>query len=320
MRWVSLLLAALGLCAPIGCGGDKSGAKSAAEAGGLDLDGDPLVLLPSSPVVLAQVDAKAFYRSDGAGAKLAKIAERYCPLGDESGFVASRDLEKIVVGAYSMSGGDVAAIVRGKFDEPKIAGAARSQTMTRIGAPITESKYAGRTLYTVRNIGFTVLTPKTVLAGTESGIRRTLERIQDKRTTRDVPPWMAETIATDGAALSFAVDLATQPVANAAVGSVPLDFLKGMRTARFVGNFKDPGMHFAATLTFGDAQQASASADQIRAADGWTRALGAFFSFVPQLQGLDVNAADRDVTCKAAVDDHALGKLVEMFPGLGAGP
>ncbi len=53
---------------------------------------------------------------------------------------------------------------------------------------MVKSSYAGRSLYTAGNMGFTVLTQKTLLFGNDTGIRRALDRIQEGRAKRQQPP------------------------------------------------------------------------------------------------------------------------------------
>jgi hypothetical protein len=303
----------------IGCGGPD--AKNGGDANGVDLDGDAYLLLPSEPMVLGVLDAKALYESKSVASQVAQIVERFVPIGEESGFVASRDVDRIVVGMYSTQGADAAAIVRGRFDEGKIAQAAAQHTMTKAGGALSASTYAGRSVYSVAvgSVvgGFVVLTSKTVLAGTESGIRRTLDRVRDgKATKRGMPQWMVDTVETKGAELAFAADFSTQPVASAAIRGLPITFLNGMRMARVLGDFKEPGMHIAATTTYGDPAQANAAAEQLKIVDGWGRALGAVLTFIPKLQNLDVTTDDKDVRAKAAIDEQALHKLLELLPGL----
>jgi hypothetical protein len=310
----AIVVAWTGAFASTGCGGKD--ASTTANAAGVDLDGDPVALLPSAPIVLASLDAKAFYASKSAGVELGKLSERLMPIGEESGFLASRDLERVVVGMYSTSGADAVAIVKGSFDEAKIAHAATNSTVTKVGFPIVTSTYTGRALYTVNNIGFVILTAHTAVAGTEGGIRRTLERIQDKRVKRDVPAWMVDTITTQDASIAFAVDLVNQPVANAAIGSLPIHFLNGMRSASVIGGFKDPGMRLAGTLTFGDAAQAQGAAGEIKNAGELARALGAWIPMPIQVKELEVSASDKDVKCKASLDDEGMKRIVTMLPTL----
>ena len=63
-------------------------------------------------------------------------------------------------------------------DELLIEAAADGSQVTPLGVPVVRSTYAGRKLYTVANFGFSVLTSHTVLFGNETGIRRTLDRIE----------------------------------------------------------------------------------------------------------------------------------------------
>jgi hypothetical protein len=250
-----------------------------------------------------------------AGAQLAALADRLVPVGDAAGFVAKRDVDRVVVGVYANAEADVAAVVSGRFDEAKIA----ASTASRTGTTITRGLYAGRTTYTAGPIMVAVLTSKTVVAGTGDGVRRVLERVQGSQLDRTMPPWAIETLSTQGAQLALAADLTSRPAALAAMGSVSLPWMTGMRTAKVIGNFEKPGMNVAATLTYGDAQQAASAADGVRLVDGWLKVLGPFLGGVT-LQNFDARADSNDMKCKFALDDRALGNLLALAPRLVPAP
>jgi hypothetical protein len=268
------------------------------------IDADPAALLPSGAMVLAKVDAKTMFASGGAGAQIGQMVERIFPIGEEAGFKASRDLESALAGAYSTQGADVVAVLSGKFDEDKIAQVASQHTVTKGGGALVQSEYLGRKVYTTQNVGFTVLSSKTVLAGSETMIRRSIERMKDGKVKRDQPPWMLKTLESDGAAFAAAADFANQPMSAASIGMVPLPWVRGLKAARIVGNFHDPGLNVAATLTYPDASQAQAASEEVKK----TASMATLLALIggPQLKGLDVKPQDADVQVKFAVDDQSL--------------
>src|SRR5262245_15275835 len=158
------------------------GARLPSEA----IDRDPLALLPSKPVVLGVIDVPAFLASP-LGGEINRLAAKYVPLGQETGFVLSRDLKKMVGGAYSLAGVDVVAVAQGDFNPDLIRAAAERHATTPGGTQLVHSKYAGNDVFTAGNIGFTVVTRHTMLIGNETGMRRALDRIRDNRLARDVP-------------------------------------------------------------------------------------------------------------------------------------
>src|SRR3954447_22268762 len=71
-----------------------------------ELEKDPLGLFPSGALGMFQIDMKAFYASPSAGTAAAQLAEKYFPIGAECGFSASKDLDRVTGGFYSMQGAD----------------------------------------------------------------------------------------------------------------------------------------------------------------------------------------------------------------------
>jgi hypothetical protein len=298
----------------LGCGGAGQGvvATSPSELTGAQIDADPLALLPGSPVVVATVDARAFYASGSLGAELAALSEQLAPIGEEAGFKASRDVDRIVLGTYAAEGLDVAAVLSGRFDEAKIKQAADGHARTRAGGVIVASRYTGRSVYAVGDLGFCVLTPRTALTGTQTGIRRVLDRIHDGSTKRELLPWVEKTVETPNAAAALTADFA-QPLAEAAIGSFPLPWLRGVKAVRILADFKPPGMHVAGTVTYADASSASSGASGMRQV-GTMANLVALTGLAPRLQELSVNTADANVECAFSVDDGSLRNLLGSLP------
>jgi hypothetical protein len=302
-RWILILLAG---CLLFACGG--KGANAGGESK-VDLDSDPLALLPGSAVIVANIDARSLWDSTTVGPQLAAIADRLVPLGDDAGFEAKRDVDRVVLASYATGGIDVAAIVSGRFDEAKIDAA----TKTNGGAPVTTTMYAGRATHAAGGGVWCVLTDKTLVAGTSDAVRRVLDKVQTGKIERDEPPWVIETLQTPGAEIAVTGDFASQPLVAASIDALQLPWLEGLHVARVIGNFQKPGMNVAATLSYGDAQQASSAADGVRTVTGWIKLLGPFLGGV-SLQNLDVQTAGTDMQCKFAVDDQTLSSLLGLAP------
>jgi hypothetical protein len=278
------------------------------------IDADPIALLPPSPIAVVDVDARAFYGSGSMGAQIAALSEKVVPLGDEAGFQASRDVDRVVAAAYGSQGADAVAVVCGRFDESKITAAAEAHKTTKAGGTITETDYAGHHVFTVAGGGISILTPKTALAGTQAALRRTLDRVASGKVARDLPSWMLDTLGTPNAAAAAAVDFA-QPVTAAALGSLPVPAAKGVKTARAVADFKPPGMHVAMTLEYADAAAASSAANSLKQAVS-LESLAALTGLVPKLQAVAIASADTNVQASFAVDEAAMSKLAALLPRL----
>jgi hypothetical protein len=293
----------------VACGGEKKeNVKSPVVDTGMD---DAFALLPGNAIALGTVDARAFFGSQTFGADLAKLVERYLPIGQEAGFQASRDVDRVTVASYSYQGLDVAAIIIGRFDEAKIKQVALQHTPTKAGGALVASQYAGRDVYTVSNVGFTILSPTKAIAGTESGIRRVLERIKDGRVKRDITKWMIETAETPGAAAAVAGDFASQPVPAELLRQVPVPFVQSLTAVRVLLTFKEPGLQVAGSLTYPSVDRATTALEQVKQVarlSSWLAILGI------KIQNIDIKADKQDVQVKLEVDDQSLRQLLGSAP------
>ena len=293
----------------LGCGGkDGEGAKAADKEPSLD---DALALLPGNAIAVGTVDARAFFGSKTFGSELAKVVEKYVPIGKEANFDAARDVDRVTWGSYSYQGIDVAAIVIGRFDEAKIKEVAASNRPTKAGAPLVVSQYAGRDVYTVSNVGFTVLSKERVVVGTESGIRRVLERIKDKRVKRDILPWMISTLETPGASAAVAGDFASNPAPQEVLRQIPTPLAQKIKALRVLMNFKETGIEIAASGTYPDdaaAQDAKKNVEQAANLAKWLALFGV------TLKNVNIAVEKTDVQVKLEVDDQSLKTLLASLP------
>ncbi len=309
---VALALAA-GACGG-GAAQNAEVAKAPSAALSMDtIDKDPLVLLPSGPLAVATVDAKALYASQSFGAQAAKLAEMYFPLGADAGFSPSKDLDRVTIGSYSLQGVDVLAVLSGRFDVDKIALAAKNHTQTKAGV-VVQSTYAGHDVYTVANVGVTVLSPHTALAGTEGAIRRALDRLKDGRVKRDVHPWMLETIETAGAAFALAADFKDQPLSGVSVSGFRLAAAEGLAAARAVGTFQSPGVQVAGSLTYKDADHAKSAVPAIKQLIAIANATAGLTGVFPQIQSPTLAVKDSDVQITFGVDETSLENFLTKLP------
>jgi hypothetical protein len=281
------------------------GARLSSEA----IDRDPLALLPSKPVVVGVIDVPAFLASP-LGNEINRLAAKYVPLGQETGFVLQRDLKKMVGAAYSLAGVDVVAVAQGDFNPDLIRSAVERHAMTPGGVPLVHSKYAGNDVFTAGNVGFTVVTRHTMLTGNETGMRRALDRIRDNRLVRELPEWMTKLMETPQAATVLAGDVSTEPRVAAMAQMAP--FLGGLSSFRIVGNFQPPGVNVAGTLSYADAPSAAAGANALRglAQMSVITSVLAIFGLGAPLQNLQIENHDRDTTFVTSADAETLARLL----------
>jgi hypothetical protein len=298
------------------CGGKKDEVvvqTAGTELGESDIDRDPLALLPGGFVGLVYVDAKKTVASP-FGKKLVTLAQAQLPVPASAGFEPSRDIDRAWIGLYSMQGVDVAAVVSGRFDRAKIEKAAAAQEKTPLGGPVVVSTYAGRKLYTVQNLGFSLLTQHTALLGNETGMRRALDRMKEGRVKRQIPSWLQSMLETPNAPMVIGVDLRANPVPDAARQQLP--FLNGLETARVLGNFEPPGLNFAGTLSYPDeqaAQKGAASVTQIAQnldSYGWILAL---LQIEQPVRKLQARAEGKDTQFVLGVDGEGISRLLDRL-------
>jgi len=287
----------------------KTGAdKKLTEA---DIDADPVRLLPSAAVGVVYLDARALFASP-FGDKLYQVAQKRTPLPADAGFDAKRDLEKVWLGLYSMQGADAAGVALGTFDRAKIETVASGTAKTPLGQPITKSTYAKRSLYTAGTLGFSVLTPRTALCGNDTGMRRALDRIEEGRARRQLPPNMEKLFLDPKTPIVAAADLTSSPLPDAARREAP--FLDGVKTISLVGNFDAPGLNLAGTLTYADEAAAARGAQNVAATRSMLDRYAPFmaiFGIAQPIKQLQAEAKGADVTFVVAADGVAIGALLD---------
>ncbi len=273
------------------------------------IDQDPLALLPGGAVGVISGDAKALFASR-FGQRLAIMAS--APIPPAAGFEPTRDLDRIAVGLYSMQGADFAVVATGRFNKANIEAAADGTQTTPLGAPLVKSSYADRAVYTSKNIGFAVLTERTVLLGNETGIRRALDRIKEGRVKRSLPDGFEELAKTPNAPVVAAFDLRAQVMSDAVRGQLP--FVVGLETARMLANFEEPGLNIAGTLTYPDNAQAEAGTQSLRSLASNAQSFGWLINLVgiPQpIKKLEAETNDRESKFVAALDGDAVAELLD---------
>jgi len=279
-----------------------------------EIDRDPLALLPGGALGLAYVDAQEAYKSQ-MGASFASFTAAALPLGPDANFDARRDVTKAFIGFYSLQGVDVAAVIQGNFDPDAIKSSVSKGSPTMLGAPLTKLSYAGNDLYIAGDVGFVVVTRHTVIAGNDVGIRRTLDRIRDKKVRRDVSEWMVQLIETPKASMVGVADLSSQSALSALAQQAP--FLNNLQVARVLGNFQAPGINFAGALTYPDAanaEVASKSVQQLAQLASWTSLL-AIIGIRPPIQNMQVQVEKNDVQFIVSIDAQGASGILDSLSG-----
>ena len=281
-----------------------------------DIDADPLAVLPSGFIGLLRAEIPAVAKSS-LGPTVLALANKLAPLPPTSGFVPERDLDRLVLGLYSMQGADVAGLAIGRFNPEAIKNAANTTPTTAQGT-LVQSPYAGYLLYTVHNVGFCVLSSRTILIGNETGIRRSLDRIHDGRAVHQMPDWTSTLLDPARAPLAFGADLKSSVLPVGLTQQVP--FLADLNALRVLGNFEAPGVNLAGSLGYATPERAAQAAGEMLATRDRLSSMGwvmAVIGVSQPIQRLEAKAADREVSFVAALDGAALAKvLILVTPAL----
>jgi len=309
-RWAKALTLAL---LQLGCGSSAevilrtaAGAKVTAA----DIDRDPLQLLPAGSIAWFHLDVGATAQSDLGQYVLSDLEARF-PLPDSAGFSLRRDVAQLDVATYSIQGLDFAGVALGRFDTAKIAAAALENRGGPLAPQLVKSEYAGRTLFTAQNVGFSILTAHTALFGNEVGMRRCLDRISDARVADDLPPWVKELMVTPSAAFAFGGDLS----GNAVTATLPrrLALLEGASQLRAVGNFTPPGVNLAGTIQHADPTAAHHSATALLEVGGSVNVYAQLLGLGQPIRKLETQAVGNDAQLVLAVDAAAIKVLMKRF-------
>jgi len=284
------------------------------QLGAAEIDKQPLALLPGGVVGIASVDTTRLVASQ-FGAKLLAISSQRLPVPAAAGFDPARDLKHLYLGFYSMQGADFSGVASGDFDKAKIEAAVNGLEKTPQGVPIAKRSYAGRTLYTAAGFGFCVLTDHTALFGNDTGIRRALDRIHEGRVRLQTLPWMDKLLKDESAPIIAGADLRAQAIPEAA--SRNLQFLNGLETLAFVGNFADPGLNLAGTLVYGDEAGAKQGAANVQALSQKLGTYGPILALmgIPQpVRKLEAEAKGKEAAFVVGLDAAAIGALLDKLP------
>jgi len=176
------------------------------------------------------------------------------------------------------------------------------------------ARFAGREHILRDGLAFAPLTPRTAVVGTLLGVRRVLERIEEGRLTDSLPEWFHELRKAPDATLSLGVDLDAQPVP--ATLRTRIDFLHGLRAARLLGNFREPGLNLAGALTYDEPQAAVNAEKRLLAHEAELRRASLLLSVLSMprpLRRLTARAKGKDTQVAAELDGTALRILLDVL-------
>lgn len=276
-----------------------------------EIDAEPLAVLPTGFIGLMRAEMPAVTRSS-LGPTVVALIKQWAPMPINSGVAPERDIDRVVIGLYSMQGADAAGVAIGRFNPEAIRQAANANPNTPSGA-IVQSPYAGYLLYTVHNMGFCVLSARTLLIGNETGIRRALDRIHEGRAMRQLPGWTDALLDASKAPLAFGARFKPGEV-PASVGQ-QLSFMAELEGLRVLGNFESPGVNLAGSLGYATPERAKQAAGEMLSSRDKLMSMGFLMGVMgigQPIRRLEANAVDREVSFVAALDGASVSKILTI--------
>jgi hypothetical protein len=203
-------------------------------------------------------------------------------------------------------------VLAGTFNPEKIESAVAAYPWAHLGNQVlVKTVYQGKTLFTLANIGFTLLSAKTALAGNEGAIRRALDRIADRKMARTIEPWALETLETKDADVVLVVNTESD-VGKAAKQQLPA-WLRDFHAVRAIGNVRADRVNMAVTFSFAEPAQAE-RAEKALSAGAKLYALGTMFGQAPSLNDFDVKTVGNDTQARATFMTGDLTQSLRKLP------
>jgi hypothetical protein len=317
---VAALASVLVLC--LGCASTRETIVVTGEgrkASDVEVDRDAFRLLPPGAVVWFRADAPLLFESS-LGPEVVTFMKESLPFASGAAISPKDDIELVVGAMYATVGSDVVLICKGDFQKEATAKAISERPVSVSNQPIVSIRYSGAEMYVVDQVAMSILTDRTMVFGSQLGVRRVLERVEEDRLDRNIPPWFEALLADEASAVQVGIDLDAQPI-PATLGE-KVTFMKGLRAARILGNFKNPGLNLAGTLTYKTPQEATQAAETLSGLkeeldryELLIRALG----ISQPLRRVQAEATDKDTQVTLAIEGAALSKMLENSSQLMAG-
>lgn len=274
-----------------------------------EVDRDPWRLLPGGAVTWGRLDVQA--ANEAVFAKeLQTWFEHSLPVSGKLGIDFAQDVDEVVLGLYATAGSDVAAVARGRFEERALKEAIEQEPVNAGQRPIVTHRFAGQQVYVSGSWALAPITSATIVFGTEIGVRRVLERIEEGRLARVLPAWFEQMLEVKEASMVVGVDLDAQPVPS--VLRTRLAFLDGLRAGRFLWNFQEPGLNGAGTLTYdtpASAQKAASGLGELSETLRRSELLLTLFQIPRPFRRLEAQATDKDTQVVVEIDGRAIQAL-----------
>ena len=160
-----------------------------------EIDEDAFQLLPSGAIAWWRLDAAGLYESKIGPSLLSKFETALAPVLD-AGLDLEQDVEVLLGGVYATAGSDVIVVAQGRYKLLQIELALRESAKE---GDFFVAHFASEEMYVFDEIAAAFLSERTMVFGSQLGVRRVLERVEEGRLKRAIPAWFDKLLSKEAA-------------------------------------------------------------------------------------------------------------------------
>ncbi len=278
-----------------------------------EVDRSPWALLPGGAVAWLHLTMSELQKAE-YGPTLIQIFEERFQFAEDADVHWASDVDSISGAAYATVSLDWLLIARGRFKKSQINSKTPPSSQSLSGLDVRERDYAGERMLTSGKVAFCVLTDQTIALGSETAVRRVIEKVVEGRLRSSIPSWFSELLGTEQNPLTLGLDLDSNPVPG--VLKSQLAFTDGLRAARVVGNFEKPGLNLSGAMTYSKPVRAKQAAEYLKKQESQLRRYSLLLRMMqlPQpIQRLQAEATDKHLQLAIELKGDSLFILLQRF-------
>ncbi len=282
-------------------------------ASSTEIDRDPWALMPEGAIAWMKLDTQAFL-STAYGPAMLNILQQYLPLAGGARLNFTEDLESLSGAGYATVSLDWLLIAQGTFQIDAMEKAISLSPVTSSGEAIVEREYESQKIFVSGRVALSFLSNKTLAFGSETAVRRVIERVVEGRLAATTPRWFDELLKGQSQPFVAGLDLDSNPIPGVLKSELLL--LEGLRAGRMWGNFAQPGLNVTGAFNYSKPQKATQAAEFLRQQQAQLRrySLLARMMKIPQpLEALSAQENDRHLQMAVQLNGKSLEEILKRF-------